>query len=85
MILMKEGWDLDRGDKIGYVIVVGPGSLYEKARPYILASYDEIDLDYYIKNQVLPAAARILGMFDVTEGELLPTKLHQSLIDFTKG
>jgi len=85
MMLMKEGWDLARGDKIGYVIVIGPGRLYEKARPYVLASYDEIDLDYYVTNQVLPAASRILGMFGVTEGELLPPKPYQSLIDFTKG
>jgi DNA polymerase elongation subunit (family B) len=28
-------------------------------------------VDYYITNQVLPAAARILAYFNVTENELL--------------
>lgn len=41
------------GDKIGYVIVAGPGRLYEKAKPYVLASYDEVDLEYYVSNQVV--------------------------------
>ena len=40
-------------------------------KPYVFAKYEEIDVDYYITNQVLPAAARILAFFDVTEAELL--------------
>ena len=43
-MLMKEGWDLSIGDKVGYVIVSGPGRLYEKAKPHVMASYDDADL-----------------------------------------
>jgi len=68
--LMKEGLGLSFGDKIGYVIIVGPGRLYEKAKPYVLASYDEIDIEYYVSNQVVPAASRILTLFGVTEEAL---------------
>jgi DNA polymerase I len=72
-MLMKEGWDLTIGDKIGYVITVGGGKLYEKAKPYALTSYDEIDLNYYIENQILPAALRILEQFGIAkEGLLTP-------------
>lgn len=71
--LMKEGWDLSVGDKMGYVIVRGPGRLYEKARAHALASYEDVDIDYYVSNQVLPAASRILSLFGVTEEELLPS------------
>ena len=80
--LMKEGWDLSMGDKIGYVIVAGLGRLYEKAKPYVLASYDEVDLEYYVSNQVVPAASRILSMFGVTEEELLPSKTPRTLLEF---
>ncbi|RLI45459.1 DNA polymerase II, partial [Candidatus Bathyarchaeota archaeon] len=82
--LMKEGWELSMGDKIGYVIVTGTGRLYERAKPYVLASYDEVDIEYYVSNQVVPAASRILAMFGVTEDELLPSKTR-TLLDFTKS
>ncbi|KPV62046.1 MAG: DNA polymerase [Candidatus Bathyarchaeota archaeon BA1] len=70
-MLLRGGWDLSMGDKIGYVIVAGPGRLYEKARPHVLASYDEVDIEYYVSNQVVPAVSRILSMFGVAEDELL--------------
>lgn len=86
-MLMKEGWDLSVGDKVGYVIISGPGRLYEKARPYVMASYDDVDIEYYVSNQVLPAASRILSMFDITEDELLPTpsKPPSTLLEFTES
>jgi len=82
--LKREGWDLSLGDKIGYVIVSGLGRLYEKARPYVLASYDDVDVEYYVSNQVVPAASRILTMFDIAEEELLTSKTP-TLFEFTEG
>jgi DNA polymerase I len=70
-LLLKEGYALSMGDKIGYVITVGAGKLYTKAKPYALASYDEVDVEYYMTNQVLPAASRILSMFGITEDKLM--------------
>ncbi len=69
-ILWKEGWELSPGDKVGYIITKGPGRLYEKAKPHALASYDDVDIEYYATNQVLPAASRILSVFGVKEEEL---------------
>jgi len=80
--LMKEGWELSMGDKIGYVIVAGAGRLYEKAKPYVLASYNEVDLEYYVSNQVLPAASRILSVFGVKKEELFPSKAPKTLLQF---
>lgn len=70
--LMKEGWRLTLGDKVGYVVTRKPGKLYEKVEPYILSSYENLDFDYYVKNQVVPAALRVLEQFDVTEEHLSP-------------
>ena len=53
--------------------MLSQGKLYEKARPYTLAFYNEIDLDYYIENQILPAAFRILEQFGIPKKALLPT------------
>ncbi|MBS7632410.1 DNA polymerase II [Candidatus Bathyarchaeota archaeon] len=70
-MLKEKGWDLTVGDKVGYVIVKGSGRLYERVKPYMLASYDEVDIEYYVTKQVVPAAARVLESFGVTEEQLL--------------
>jgi len=82
--LKKEGWDLSLGDKIGYVIITGSGRLYEKAKPYMLVSYDDVDVEYYVSKQVVPVASRILAMFGITEEGLLPSKTP-TLFEFTEG
>ncbi|MEM2102277.1 MAG: DNA polymerase domain-containing protein [Candidatus Bathyarchaeia archaeon] len=85
-LLEKEGLTLSFGDKIGYVITAGEGKLYTRAKPYMLASYDDLDIEYYVTNQAIPAASRILAMFDVKEEELYPPKQQQktSLTEFFK-
>lgn len=40
----------------------------------MLASYDDLDVEYYVANQVIPASARILAIFNVKEEEPYPTK-----------
>jgi DNA polymerase, archaea type len=76
-MLRAKGWHLSVGDKIGYVVVAGEGRLYERVKPYMLASYDEVDLEYYVEKQIVPAAARILESFGVTEEQLLKSKEEQ--------
>jgi DNA polymerase I len=71
--LMSKGWRLAVGDKIGYIIAAGEGKLYDKAKPYVFATIDDADVDYYVSKQVVPAAARVLEFFGVTEEELLKT------------
>lgn len=89
--LLREGWSLDVGDKVGYVVTVGAGKLYQKVKPAMLAFYDEIDFEYYIGNQILPAVLRILEMFGVKEEDLLkPNASHapsasKTLADFMKS
>jgi DNA polymerase I len=75
-MLMEKGWKLAIGDKIGYVVVVGTGRLYERVKPYMFASYNEVDIEYYVTNQIVPAAARILESFGITEEQLLTSKVE---------
>ncbi len=83
-MLKEKGWRLTGGDKVGFVILSGTGRFYSRVKPYIFAKYDEVDVDYYISNQVVPAAARILGSFGVTEKELASTEKREakSLTDY---
>lgn len=76
-ILEKLGWELSPGEKIGYVIRAGDGKLYERAVPYSLATYDQLDLRYYEEKQVIPAALRILSTFGKGEEDLRPDALVQ--------
>jgi DNA polymerase I len=88
-MLRAKGWELAVGDKIGYVVVGGTGRLYERVKPYMLASYDEVDIEYYVSKQIVPAAARILESFGVAEEQLLESrtggKETRKLTDFFGG
>jgi len=76
-MLKKKGWRLTVGDKVGYVVVVGSGRLYERVKPYVFASYDEVDIEYYVSKQVVPAAARVLESFGITEEQLLKSGMKE--------
>jgi DNA polymerase I len=76
-MLMEKGWKLTVGDKVGYVAVVGSGRLYERVKPHIFAKYDEIDIEYYVSKQIVPAAARVLENFGITEEHLLTFKAEE--------
>jgi len=82
--LLKEGWELTLGDKVGYVITKGLGKLFEKAKPYSMVSADELDLEYYLSNQIVPAALRVLEVLGVPEEELLGKERPGSLADYVR-
>jgi len=77
-MLREKGWELAVGDKVGYVVIVGTGRLYGRVKPYAYASYDEVDLEYYVTKQVVPAASRILESFGITEEQLLASKIKET-------
>lgn len=81
--LLEAGYRLEVGDKVGYVIIKGPGRLADRAWPYILLKDRKmIDYNYYIERQILPAALRILRYFGITENLILSGKRQTTLFDF---
>jgi len=83
--LVKMGYRVDVGDKVGYVIVKGGGKISERARPYIAVSAKDIDFDYYLEHQIIPAVLRILGYFGVSEVQLKSAaKGSKTLFDYYK-
>ncbi|MEM4567378.1 MAG: DNA polymerase II [Sulfolobales archaeon] len=68
--LLEMGGRVEVGDKIGYVIVRGSGPVSSRAYPYIAVRVEDVDSDYYIDHQIIPAALRILEYFGVSEKQL---------------
>ena len=75
--MAKEGWPVSVGDKVGFIITNKPGKLYQKAEPHFKVSLDQVDYDYYVRNQIVPAATRVLEVFGITEEDLLGTRRGQ--------
>ena len=60
-----------QGTIIKFVITKGKGSISERAYPNGKVSIKSIDEQYYINNQIVPAALRVLGIFGVKKDDLL--------------
>ncbi len=82
--LLAAGYMLTVGDKVGYIITnKGGSSLADRAEPYIFVkSPKDVDVDYYIHKQIIPAAMRILSYFGVREDQLISGKRQVSLLEF---
>ena len=82
-ILVQLGYDISKGEKIGYIVCKGGEKVAARAKPYILVeSYEDVDINYYIRNQVVPAAMRVLGYFGVREAQILGEERQRSLTEF---
>ncbi|MFB6203132.1 MAG: DNA-directed DNA polymerase [Candidatus Nanohaloarchaea archaeon] len=65
---IERGDDIPPETTIDYVITKGPGSISSRAE---LTKYaEDYDASYYIENQVIPVALRVLKVFGYTEGQL---------------
>ena len=82
--LAKMGYRIFKGMKIGYIVTKGGGKISERAKPYIaVKSPDEVDVEYYVEHQIVPAALRILEYFGVKKEHLLARGRRQAtLLDF---
>ncbi|HDH07030.1 MAG TPA: DNA polymerase II, partial [Thermoproteales archaeon] len=82
-MLMRAGYKISKGEKIGYIICKEGEKLAEKAKPYIFVKdYSDVDVDYYIQKQILPVALRVLKYFGVTEQQILKGEKQASILEF---
>jgi len=68
--LLEKGISVGEGSVIGFVIERGKGSISERAQPIEFANLKNVDTNYYINNQILPASLRILKVLGVKEEDL---------------
>lgn len=78
--MARDGWAVTIGDKVGFIVTKKHGKLYQKAEPYYRTSTEDIDYDYYIHNQVVPAAERVLAIFGIDEAQLASPSAPQALL-----
>ncbi|MBC5792854.1 MAG: hypothetical protein H8Z69_02320 [Nanohaloarchaea archaeon] len=65
---MKRGEEISPGETISYVITRGGGNISSRAE---LPKYaDSYDSGYYVDNQLIPVAMRVLKVFGYTEDQL---------------
>jgi DNA polymerase I/DNA polymerase-2 len=76
---LKRGRPVAQGYMMSYVITKGPGSISERAEPVEDAS--NYDPDYYINNQVIPAAMRVLAGLGYTEKDITGDENGQYSLD----
>jgi len=69
--MREKGIIVEPGTLIMFVISKKGGSISEKAIPFEWAKLEDIDTDYYIHHQILPAAMRVLAVFNINEASLL--------------
>ena len=83
--LMRLGYKVEVGDKVGYIVVKGSGKISERAEPYLLVKDPRVvDVDYYIDRQIIPSALRILEYFGVSEAQIRKVSAggKKSLFDY---
>jgi DNA polymerase I len=73
---MEHGQPIKPGSVIGYIITTGGGSISQRAEPFEYAN--TYDPDYYIHNQIMPAAMRILSGLGIREEDILGEEEDQS-------
>jgi DNA polymerase I len=88
------GLAADVGAKIAYLVIKGSGSIGDRSYPAeiftqkdrkVLDNYgqeQEIDVEYYIKHQILPAVGRILNYFDYDNSQLEGQPVQSTLGHF---
>jgi DNA polymerase, archaea type len=72
------------GTRIPFVIVAGKGLFVDRAEDpdYVREHNVHIDVDYYVKKQILPPVERILGVFGVDVSSLDFDSKQKGLFDF---
>jgi len=75
MKIKERGRTISEGMPIMFIITKGKGSISEKAEPFEDVNIKDVDNDYYITHQIVPAALRVLTVLGVTEEELLGERL----------
>lgn len=75
------------GTRIPFVIVAGKGLFVDRAEDpdYVRDHNVPIDVDYYVRKQILPPVERILGVFGVNVSSLDFDSKQKGLFDFEAG
>ncbi|MBS3060095.1 MAG: ribonuclease H-like domain-containing protein [DPANN group archaeon] len=77
--LIEKGEKIRPGSVVEYIVTEGPGNIGEKSWPKQLLGNRKPDMEYYIKNQIIPSVIKILAELGVTEDELSKDERQKSI------
>lgn len=73
--MLRRGREVGEGMLVMFAIIHGEGSISERAEPIEDITIDRIDENYYIENQIIPAALRVLQVLKIDREELMGDSL----------
>lgn len=76
---IEKGLKIGIGSVIPFVITKHGTSISDKAQHVLFAKKEDIDVNYYIEHQILPAAIRVLRVFNIKESDILSASKQISL------
>jgi DNA polymerase I/DNA polymerase-2 len=79
---VEKGRAIRESSLIGYIITKGVGSISDRAEPFEYAK--DYDPDYYINNQIIPAAFRVLQALGYKKEDLFDQEEQKSLEKFLR-
>ncbi len=82
--LLQRSRPIGAGMIVIYAITKGKGSISERAEPIEDVTIEKVDENYYINNQIVPAALRVLQVLGVTEEQLVGNGLEKYMNKKTK-
>ena len=59
-MLEERGWTVRPGDRIGYLVTKTAKTSGSRVSPYRFTSVEQVDREYYVEEQILPACNRVL-------------------------
>jgi DNA polymerase elongation subunit (family B) len=82
---IERGVKISEGSIIPFVIIKGKGSISDRAEMSIFTKKEDIDVEYYITNQILPAASRVLKAIGFSEVDIISQTKQKTLFSFFKS
>jgi len=82
---IERGIKISEGSIIPFVIKKGKGSISDRAEMSIFTKKEDIDVEYYITNQILPAATRVLKALGLSEVDIISQTKQKTLFSFFKS
>jgi DNA polymerase I/DNA polymerase-2 len=80
--LEKQGKEIREGMFLSFIITKGKGSISERAEPADKVTINDYDIDYYLNNQIISVAMRVLQVLGYHEEDFMK---KESLKKFAKG
>ena len=75
--LQKEGHIIRQGTVVSYIITTGKGSISDRAKSIDMVTKNDYDVNYYVNNQIIAVAFRVLSVLGYNEDDFTQDGFHK--------